>query len=99
MMWPFIAFAVMVVMILVWLDARVGAPPKTTRFWIKPLPCGCEEFWVVRYTDRLNWKSTCVRVNVAPRPMISSLRENRREAREVLRIAWRELVKRFRRRP
>ena len=64
-MWPLLAFAAMIVIVLVWLEARLGPPPayRRLRVWARLLPCGCTELWVVRYTARLNWASTrvCIR--------------------------------------
>jgi len=50
-MWPLLAFAAMIVIVLVWLEARLGPPPayRRLRVWARLLPCGCTELWVVRY--------------------------------------------------
>jgi hypothetical protein len=89
-MWPLLAFAAMVVIVLVWLDTRLGPPPANWKRWTRHLPCGCTEFGLVRYTDRLNWASTRVHITPAVTPGASrrAMKANRREAAEVLRIVW-----------
>jgi hypothetical protein len=78
-MWPFIAFAVLVVLVLVWLDKRVGPLPKTLQYWSKSLPCGCVEWGFVRYqrfSANLIWARTYVRIRPKQEQGRSQLRKS-----------------------